>query len=221
MANQQKKPPIWRLVIGILTVLASVLLFNFGLMMFMLTVGAVGYREVIGMLYSTTIISLVMFIFGLRLIHIWARKWKTNRISQIQSTKGPEAVKYLYPKMAIVPGGLWRWMVVPVISTLLLFTSGQVSVTQREGYIYFLVSLLLLDGIYCACVRMPHYFLVDGVMFLFGAGYLAHAAFIDFLPHHNPSGFRDFLIVALLLFLHGILSIREYWKICRKRTLLT
>ena len=182
MLNQQKKPPTWRLVIGILTVLASILLFNFGLFIFMFAIGAVGIEGVIGFFSLTSIISLGMLIFGFRLIHIWARVWKANRISRIQSSKGPEAVKYLYPKMAILPGGLWRWIIVPVISILLMLMSGQISLAQREGYTYFLVLLLLLDGIYCACVQMPHYFLVDGVMFLFGAGYLARAGFVYFFP---------------------------------------
>ena len=213
MLNQQKKPSIWRLVVGILTVSGSIVLFCFGLLMSMMSMSATG--EGMGFFYFTTIISLGMFIFGFRLIHVWARAWKANRISQIQSTKGPEAVKHLYPKMAILPGGLWRWIVVPVISILLLFTSGQISPAQREGYAYFLVLLFLLDGTYCACVRMPHCFLVDGIMFLFGAGYLAHAAFTSFFPNY-PSGVGIFLIAALLLLLHGSLSIWGYWKIRRR-----
>ena len=144
MLNQQKKPPTWRLVIGILTVLSSILLFNFGLLMCMFTIGAVGYREVIGFFSFTTIISLGMFIFGFRLIHIWAREWKANRISQIQSTKGSEAVKYLYPKMAILPGGLWRWIVVPVISTLLMLMSGQISLAQSCSSVLVLICCIYL-----------------------------------------------------------------------------
>jgi len=198
MLNQQIKPPIWRIVVGILTVLGSIVLFCFGLLMSMMCMTATG--EGMGFFYFTTIISLGMFIFGFRLIHVWARGWKADRDS----------------KMAILPGGLWRWIVVPVISILLLFTSGQISSAQREGYAFFLVLLFLLDGTYCACVRMPHYFLVDGVAFLFGAGYLAHAAFIYFFPG-DPSGFRIFSIVTLLLLLHGSLRIWGYWKI-RKRS---
>ncbi|MBL7070544.1 MAG: hypothetical protein ISS26_00015 [Candidatus Omnitrophica bacterium] len=186
--------------------------------MSMFSMAAVG--EGMGFFYVTAIISLGMFIFGFRLVHIWARGWKAKRISEIQSTKGPEAVKYLYPKMAILPGGLWRWIVVPVISILLLYTAGQISLAQREDYAYLLVLLFLLDGVYCACVRMPHYFLVDGISFLFAAGYMAHAAFTYFFPGH-PAGLRIFSIVTLLLLLHGSLSIWGFWKIRRKRTLFT
>jgi len=206
MFNRQIKPPAWRLVIGVLMVLSSIFLFSFGLLMSMFSMAATG--EGITFFYFMAVVSLSIFICGFGLIHKWAQEWKTYRTSQ---------------SYAILPGGLLRWIVVPVVSMLLMFMSG------KWGYTFFLVTLLLVDGIYCACVRMPHYFLVDGAAFLFGAGYLAHAAFIYFFPEEiksgseiyrflgDPSGFRIFSIVIVLLFFHGVLSIWGYWKIRRKR----
>ena len=206
MFNRQIKPSAWRLVIGVLMVLGSIFLFCFGLLMSMFSMAAVG--EGIGFFAFTAVVSLSIFIFGFRLIHKWAQGVKANQAPQTY---------------AILPGGPLRWIVVPVVSLLLMFISG------KSGYTFFLVLLLLVDGIYCACVRMPHYFLVDGAAFLFGAVYLAHAAFIYFLPEEiksgseiyrfpgDPSGLRIFSIVIVLLFFHGVLSIWGYWRIRRKR----
>ena len=211
MLGSQMKPQARRFVIGVLMVLGSVLLFCFGLLMSMFSMAATG--EGIGFFYFTAVVSLGIFIWGFRLIHKWAEQWKAYRTA---------------PSQAILPSGLLRWLVVPVVSIPLLFMSGQISLAQREGYTFFLVLLLLVDGIYCACVRMPHYFLVDGAAFLFGAGYLAHAAFFNFLPYEvksgseiygfpgNPAGFRIFSIVVILLFFHGALSIWGYWKMWKK-----
>jgi len=199
MSNQQVKPSAWRLVIGVLMVLGSALFFCWELLMagMMLAAADTG----IGFFVFTTAVSLSIFIFGFRFIHKWAQEVRADHAPQVY---------------AILPGGPWRWLVVPVVSIVLLFLPGQVPSAQREGYALFLVLLLLVDGIYCACVRRLHYFLVDGVVFLFGAGYLAHAAFIYFFPGY-PSELRIFSIVIILLFFHGIMSIWEYWKIRRKK----
>lgn len=198
MSDQQIKPRSWRLLIGILMAFGSMILFSFGLLIAGMAMSAA--RTGIGFFAFTTVISLGIFIWGFWLIHKWAKAYKAYRTLQPQT---------------ILPGGLWRWLVVPVVSMVLLFLPKQVPSAQREGYAYFLVLLFLLSGIYCACVRMPHYFLVDGIVFLFAAGYLAHAAFVALFPSH-PSELRIFSIVITLLFLHGGLSIWGYWKIRRE-----